>query len=459
MRDGRTEFDFDASTGSSIRHAIGALRLRQALPRAGWVALTLLVLTLNMAAAPHAYALLAAVCQSGATCVNQLTATDVRALRPLGLTPGFIAAYQIAWDAGSTLVFTAVAALIFWRRPADRMALYCAYMLVLFGGATYTSLLDLGLRTRGPAWFWLIGALELLAQVSVATFLLVFPSGRFVPHWSRWGVLLFVAYEIWYVFFSDAYLGQFAGALSLVFAALIAGVVALQVYRYRRVSTYRERQQTKWVIFGLVVALGGFALCLFVLNLTNLPGLLFPGLEHSSPVRDLFSPTIFDGLLLLIPISLAIAMLRSRLFDIDALINRAMVYGLLTGVLAAVYAGGIAGIAGLANSIHWPVAASPVLLVLVTLVIAALAQPLRRALQNGIDRRFYRRKYDAQQTLAAFSASLRAEVDLEQLRGQMLKVVDETIQPAHVSLWLCPRQPHAESPSPQGQGVRLASGR
>src|SRR6266700_5482372 len=93
------------------------------------------------------------------------TAAELRQLQQAGLSPGFLAAYQIGWAVGTTLLYTALAALIFWRRSADRMALFCAYMLVLFGGATYTSLLDLGLRTLAPAGDWLVGGLELLAQV------------------------------------------------------------------------------------------------------------------------------------------------------------------------------------------------------------------------------------------------------------------------------------------------------
>src|SRR6266581_8686841 len=237
------------------------------IARAGWVALTLLVLMLNAIAIPHANALLQAVCQPGALCINGWTPAEVNQLQQSGLSPGLLAAYQIGWDVGTTLLYTALAALIFWRRSADRMALFCAYMLVLFGGATYTSLLDLGLRTLAPAWYWLVGGLGLLGQVCVPTFFLLFPSGRFVPRWTRWGVLVFVLYEGWYVFFSNAYLGKGSPLFSLSFAALILGLVGLQVYRYRRVSTFRERQQTRWVVFGLAVALGGFALFLISVSL------------------------------------------------------------------------------------------------------------------------------------------------------------------------------------------------
>ena len=403
------------------------------IARVGWVALTLLVLTLNAIAIPQADALLQAICQPGALCINGWTPAEVSQLQRSGLSPGFLAAYKIGWGVGTTLIYTALAALIFWRRSADRMALFCAYMLVLFGGATYTGLLDFGLRTVAPAWFWLVGGLELLAQVCVPTFFLLFPSGRFVPRWTQWGVLVFALYFVWYIFLTNAYLGQLSGVIALVFAALILGLVRLQVYRYRRVSIFRERQQTKWVVFGLAMALGGFALFLIIGNLFLLPELL------NSPVAGALIPTtVTDGLLLFIPISIAIAILRSRLYDIDTIINKALVYGLLTALLAAFYAGLIIGLESLAGVITRQGSQQPVALVVSTLVIAALFQPLRSRIQSIIDRRFYRRKYDAAKTLEAFSATLRQEVDLDQLREQLLAVVQETMQPAHVSLWLRP---------------------
>ena len=404
------------------------------IARAGWIALTLLVLMLNTIAIPQANALLQAVCQPGTLCANGWTSTEVSQIKQLGLSPGLLAAYQIGWDVGTTLIYTALAALIFWRRSTDRMALFCAYMLVLFGGATYTGLLDLGLRTLAPAWFWLVGGLELLAQVCVPTFFLLFPSGRFVPGWSRWGVLVFVLYEVWYVFLNSD-LGQLSGLSALVFAALILCVVGLQVYRYRRVSTLRERQQTKWVVFGLSLALVSFALFLISVILFLLPELM------SSPVEGILLPTtVTDGLLLVIPISIAIAILRSRLYDIDTIINKALVYGLLTAVLALLYFGLIFALQFLFQGMFHQ--NNAVAIVISTLAIAALFQPLRHRLQKIIDRRFYRRKYDAARTLAAFSATLRSEVDLNQLSEQLVAVVQETMQPVHVSLWLRPHAYH-----------------
>jgi hypothetical protein len=137
--------------------------------------------------------------------------------------------------------------------------------------------------------------------------------------------------------------------------------------------------------------------------------------------------------MLVIPPTLAIAILRSRLWDIDVIINRALIYGALSGALALIYFGSVIG---LQFVLHGLTEGNQLALVISTLAIAALFQPLRRNIQNGIDRRFYRHKYDAARILNAFSATLRNEVDLNTLTEQLVDVVEETMEPTHVSLWL-----------------------
>ncbi|HET9110374.1 MAG TPA: hypothetical protein VFN78_06090 [Ktedonobacterales bacterium] len=400
--------------------------------RVGWVALAALVLILNAIAIPNTLATLQSVCHSAATCLSmQLTPMDLRLLRQYGLSPSFLAAYQVAWDAGTTLIYTALATLIFLRRSNDRMAMFCAYMLVLTGGASYTSLLDDGLRTLAPAWKWPVGVLQLMGLSSLLIFFLVFPRGQFIPRWTRWWALIAVLAEWHYVFITDPLRSKDNGPADfLAFVFLVVSLIALQVYRYRRVSTFRERQQTKWALLGFSVALLGF-----IVSFT-LAHFFPPDIVQTTVFQVLVINTLSEGFLLLIPISIAMAILRTRLYDIDTLINKALVYGVLTGLLGALYIGLIVGLEGLFGQASGQLEQQPVALVFSTLAVASLFHPLRRRIQSFIDRRFYRRKYDAEKTLAAFSAMLRSEVNLEQICEQTLTLVDETLRPASSSLWL-----------------------
>ncbi|HEX6482269.1 MAG TPA: hypothetical protein VF043_25780 [Ktedonobacteraceae bacterium] len=422
------------------------------IARVGWMVLTLLILTLNVAMIPRYDAILQAHCQPGPQCfASQVTAYDRQLLHQFGLSLGFLAAYRVILDAVSVLVCCALGALLFWRKSADRMVLFCAFALVLFGGAGYTNILQNTLAPLSAAWFALIGTLDLLGQSSFLIFFLLFPSGRFVPHWTRWVALCVVLYWIYTIFLSNSLYSQSSWS-NLVFFALLLCVVSAQVYRYRRVSLSRERQQTKWVVFGFSIAIVGFVLSIVLEN-----GLLPPALQQSSVLQTLVGGTIIYGFLLLIPISIAMAILRSRLYDIDVVIHRTLVYGTLTLSLALVYAGLIIGLQSLLGAVIKQ--NNEVAIVVSTLAIYALFQPLRRRIQAIIDRRFYRRKYDAAKVVAAFSATLRNEVDLDQLRARLLEVVQETMQPAHVSLWV--RRPsrtetrslQTDKPSPEEAGV------
>jgi hypothetical protein len=201
----------------------------------------------------------------------------------------------------------------------------------------------------------------------------------------------------------------------------------VQGYRYTRVSDATQRQQTKWVVLGMAVALGGFLV--FPLVDALLPGELLP---------SLLTNTAYFVLLLFIPISIAIAILRYRLYEIDLIINRTLVYGLLSAILVGVYFGSVTATQALFTALTGQEEQPQLAIVVSTLVIAALFNPLRHHIQGFIDRRFYRKKYDARKTLEAFSAQLRDETDLEALSDDLVGVVGETMQPAHVSLWLRP---------------------
>jgi hypothetical protein len=202
-----------------------------------------------------------------------------------------------------------------------------------------------------------------------------------------------------------------------------------QIYRYARVSDPVQRQQTKWVVFGVAVAVAGVLTTIFTVGAAI-------DLRPDEVGKRMLSMLLMDAFVLLVPLSIGVAVLRSRLFDIDVLINRTLVYGALTAMLVGVYLGGVVLLQGAFRALTGQ--ESQLAIVASTLAIAALFQPLRRRIQGFIDRRFYRRKYDAAKTLAEFGSRLRDETDLGTLGEDLVGVVRETMQPAHVSLWLRP---------------------
>jgi hypothetical protein len=214
--------------------------------------------------------------------------------------------------------------------------------------------------------------------------------------------------------------------LLMTLAVAVAGGISL-VVRFRRARGV-ERQQIKWFAFSGVVFCAVFAAGLFLWSLPESAGTMW------------IWPVLFLAGASTIPLAVGIAILRYRLYDIDLLINRTLVYGLLTVLLAAVYVGCVVLLQGVLRTLTGQ--ESQLAVVASTLAIAALFNPLRRRIQALVDRRFYRRKYDARKTLEAFSSKLRDETDLEALNNELVGVVRETMQPAHVGLWLRPDTPH-----------------
>jgi hypothetical protein len=209
--------------------------------------------------------------------------------------------------------------------------------------------------------------------------------------------------------------------LGLVF--MIATIVS-PILRYRRADGV-QRAQMKWIFFTLMLGIA------FFLSFGSLAPLLTNASEEElAPISN----GLFWLFTIAIPIVMGVAILRYRLFDIDLIIRRTLVYGALTVLLAVIYLGIVTLLQSLVSAVSGQ--ESPLIIVLSTLVIAALFAPLRRRVQRFIDRRFYRRKYDATQTLAQFATTARDEVDLDHLTDELVRVVDKTMQPESVSIWL-----------------------
>jgi hypothetical protein len=281
--------------------------------------------------------------------------------------------------------------------------------------ATFLFLLFPTGRLLTQRWCWVAG----LSAISIALFILPLAIGS----WKYREVLLLKNLD--QLPGVGPYLAiSYVGFVLLALCAL-ASIFSL-ILRFQRV-TGEERQQLKWFTYtGVLIVILFFGGAL-------LPVLL--QLFHIDPTL----PNVIDNVLQLIvsmfiPIALGIAILKHRLYDIDVIINRTLVYGTLTILLALVYFGLVTALQVLLRSLINTT--NDIAIVGSTLAIAALFQPLRKRIQAIIDRRFYRRKYDAARTLAAFSATLRNEVDLAALSEQLVAVVEETMQPASVSLWL-----------------------
>jgi hypothetical protein len=430
----------DSISFRAAGYSVPGTRLRGAWLIAGrvaWVAIVLQVLVVSVVTIQSKSALLRQLCPMD-TCVNgQLTNEALRGLQAVGLSLDSYALYIAVVSIVFRLIYLAVAAVIFARKSDDPVAMLVSLMLVTFGGATFLGDAN-ALANSGPAIWLAAQVASFVGDVLIITFLCTFPNGRFVPRWTSWLVAGWSAFQVQEYFFPHVARSILGDDLRqtmygvLFFGFIITSVLA-QVYRYRRVSTYVERQQTKWVVFGITLGIGAF-----VAQILLLP--LVPEWEQNGLSYMAFNTGIALSMMI-VPISIGIAMLRSRLWDIDILINRTLVYGTLTVMLALTYIGIVAGLQGLLTALTRQ-RRNEVAVVVSTLAVAALFMPLRGRIQGFIDRRFYRRKYDASKTLNEFSVAVRDEVDLGSLTTHLLDVVEETMQPTHVSIWL--RHPKGE---------------
>ena len=324
-----------------------------------------------------------------------------------------------------------VSAVILWRRRADWMAMLVALALVTVPLHLANGLEPYVLAAH-PEWTVPFTLRDLISGFPILVLLFyLFPNGRFVPRWTFVIVLAVLFLSLIDKLLSDP--GQVS--VTLQFSTLVALAIGLasQAYRFFRISGPVERQQTKWVLFGLVGVLGGIGL--WIIDFVFLHE--FTGGDVSN--LGVAMATFVVLLLLIFPLSIGTAVLRYRLWDIDVVINRALVYGVLTATLAGTYFGSVVLLQSAFRAVTGQ--GNAVAIVISTLAIAALFMPLRKRIQDIIDRRFFRRRYDAALTLAAFSARMRDEVDVDKLTAELVGVVEQTMHPAHASLWLRSSQP------------------
>jgi hypothetical protein len=351
----------------------------------------------------------------------------------------------------TTIAFAAFGALIVWRHRAHSIGWLFVAVAFFFSlchnlaqnYAVYTLVVDPGSLPGGRAAFWLAStALDGIYVGAMLLLLLLFPDGR--PLTTRWrpivaaailGTLLTLTRSgadftgeppLHTVHNPLAVSGSWATAVDvasaigvvLTIVAFFAGIASM-VLRYRR-STGVERQQLKWVVAGVLIWVAVFAV---------------------SEVLVVAGATAFEGVafalsIVLFPAVMGLAILRYRLYDIDLVIRRTLVYTCLVAILGAMYLAGITLLGSLSLSVTGQ--SGEVAVTATTLIVALAFQPLRRRIQHAIDRRFSRRTVDAETAMRAFSGRLREEVDLDALCGELLGVVEHTLQPRHASVWLRP---------------------
>ena len=382
------------------------------------------------------------------------------------LTIVFTVLYPLSRDAvsnalnfGLAILFVAafqtVGAMIASRRPGNPIGwVFCGMGLALvaavfFGNyAQYSLVVEPGALPWDETAAWVGTWIWLVALSPLGFFLLLFPDGN--PPSPRWWPVAWVQVAAllgWFVsqafapgpmvnagyesvenpYGIEALGGVFravgAGSGLLLLATVLASVLSI-VVRFRR-SRGDERRQIEWVAYA------GALVALFLLVQLSLEAAL-PEADALVEALNLVLLVFLTG----VPIAAGVAILKYRLYEIDAIINRTLVDGLLTVLLVAIYLGGVVLLQFVIRALTGQ--ESQLAVVVSTLAIAALFNPLRRRIQALVDRRFYRRKYDARRTLENFGARLRDEVELDVLQGELVAVVAETLHPAHVSLWIGP---------------------
>jgi hypothetical protein len=359
-----------------------------------------------------------------------ISSAEVQVLESWGLSIRAYAAFMTGTAALTVVVYWLLGGLILSRQGATRIGLAVSLVLLAIPIALISD--PDNLYATFPALLFPSIILQSLGIIFLLLFLYLFPNGRFYPRLAS----IPFAVAILIIGIGDVlevsgftFLSPVQISLFLALIILIALGPVFQILRYRRDSTPLERQQTKWILFGFSILILGFPLWLLV----------FGGYLEVSPGKSDLLATLIGWILILfliisLPVSITIAILRYRLWDIDVLIRRTLIYGGLTLTLATVYFGSVVLLQALFQQITG--GQSTIAIVLSTLLIAALFNPLRRRIQRDIDRRFYRTRYNAGQILESFAAAARSETDLEVLTGKLVEVVRETMQPEFTLVWL-----------------------
>lgn len=427
--------------------------------RVAWLTLTVGLLVVFAVAIPARYHQLFGLTQVAAGMLTQTQQAQgphpsaggaLLALALAALASGVYPVVALALEVALTLACVLAALVIFWRRSDSLIAIFAALTLVGVAAATAPALDALADAHAG--WRFPVALAQGVGLECEPLIFYLSPNGRFIPRWTRplalgWTLIRLATLVLPFApfHFTSAQPGGATPTPLAVFGFLVyvgwlgTGLWA-QLYRYRRVSSLSQRQQTKWAMLGAMLATFGYVA--FAAPRLTMPSLNAPGV--TSLLYTMIGAPLYMLSLLLAPLCVAFSILRYRLWDVDVVIHRALVYGALAVTLAAIFFVSVVALQTLTRPLTGQ--QSSLTLIAATLVIALVFQPLLNGIQRLIDRRFYPRKYDNARILAAFSASLRDEVDLDRLGERLLTVIEETMEPTQVALWLRPPRQVARQP-------------
>lgn len=408
-----------------------ALRRWLAVIQVAWSAFVLLALGLYAVVLPLRFNQLLVITSAAERAPHQLTPASYQALIQTGLSLQMYAAYVVSLEFLVLAGFTLTAFIIFWRRRNDWRLMFFSFALVMISAAAFSPIKIL--PTIHSGWFIPVKVLEAFGWITMLNFLYLFPDGRFVP---RWTLVLGIGWIIWIVTgllapnapFNPSTSHRWGLTWLLVYLAWFATGIYAQIYRYTRVSAPVQRQQTKWVIFGILVT----TTCVFAeeMAVVAFPALFPPGAPRL--FYTMISTLVYALSMLMVPLTIAISILRYRLFDIDILIQRSLVYSALSLILIGGYALLVTLLQRIFQNLTggtWDLAVFTA-----TLIIAALFSPLRSGLQAAIDRTFYRRHYDYRLAVLNFGRSLRNIIDIHELLAQLVDWLRETMHISHLAI-------------------------
>ncbi|MCA9945847.1 MAG: hypothetical protein KC449_20330 [Anaerolineales bacterium] len=398
-----------------------------------WVAIAILLFGIYFfGLVPH-YNELHQICHTEECPVLTINPEELQTIEQFGLSMDAYALGQILLEAYLVAIFSGLAFLVF-RLRSDTWVGYIISLAFLFLGLIFFAEEPRTLVRLYPNFMLYSDFLTSLSVGLLIMLLYLFPDGQFAPRGLRWAAAAMVIVLILDPFVNQSGQRATSGTMVIIIIFLIGALLGLysQIFRYRKVSTPTQRQQTKWIVLGFLSMFVGMMTWAIFGEIAPLP----PGVSRLIFYLSLVPQYVLIGIF---PIALVISILRYRLWDIDLVIRRTLQYTILTGLLALVYFGSVVVLQGLFVGITGQ--SSQGIIILSTLVIAALFNPLRGRIQTFIDRRLYRQKYDAQQVLAQFARRLqnttaRDDVEIDQLTAELHRVVQETMQPETLILWL-----------------------